>query len=38
MQTVYVDRIEKNPSPFMWLQLVADMEHCLAGLMLAWQD
>jgi hypothetical protein len=32
MQTVYVDRIEKNPSPFMWLQLVADMEHRLAGL------
>ena len=31
MQTVYVDRIEKIPSPFMWLQL-ADMEHRLAEL------
>jgi hypothetical protein len=32
MQTVYVDWIEKNPSPFMWLQLIADMEHRLAAL------
>jgi hypothetical protein len=31
MQTAYVDRIEKIPSPFMWLQL-ADMEHRLTEL------